>query len=447
MVKARRLPGLLNAYSLIVRGGAKLNCQAYLIRSKLFSAFWGLTRFSADRPLRDLLALRKMNSSHRQQVRSTFGREWRHFLAGLGSVAALLAAGCASPGHPLPPSLKIPRPATGLVADRVGDEVHLHWTTPGRTTDGVQLPGAGLVAQICRRLGPQTPAPRQQPAGAGTAATSCPVVSEMPVRPGPSEAVDRLPPAIVNGPPALLQYAVILLGPTRKTAGPSAPAFTAAGQAPEAIADFRASDSPEGALLQWTPEDPATKDDTVRLERRTMQAQAPGSAAPARTNGTGPVTNLTAGEGDAGGVVDRTAEIGQTYTYTAQRVRNTTLDGRDVTLWGPSAGPVTVAMKDTFPPSAPSGLVAAPGPGSIDLSWEPVEVRAKGERLAGYRVYRRADGDTAWTGLSEQLVPEPAFRDRSVQPGGSYRYRVTAVNAAGNESAPSAEATATAIQP
>src|SRR5579863_10782647 len=43
-------------------------------------------------------------------------------------------AGCASPGPPLPPSLKLPEVvSSGLTATRVGDEVRLHWTTPART--------------------------------------------------------------------------------------------------------------------------------------------------------------------------------------------------------------------------------------------------------------------------------------------------------------------------
>lgn len=366
---------------------------------------------------------------------------------GLAWVIVLFAAGCASPGHPLPPSLKIPRQATDLTVERVGDEVRLHWTTPGRTTDGAQV-SAGLVAQICRgAVSPTAGSPagrqpiRQTP---GRAVPSCAVVAEVPVRPGPSDAVDRLPGQLVSGAPMLLDYKVLLLGPNRKTAGPSAAVFTLAGPGPGGLAEFRATNTADGALLRWTRKPAAGPDESVRLERTTVNGNAPSGA---RAGGSsGAVTNLTAGAGDPGGVVDRMAGIGETYSYTAQRVRNATVEGRVITLRGPIAGPVSVTMRDVFPPSAPAGLVGSPGPGSIDLSWEPVEERAGGDKLAGYRIYREAEGATNWTLLTTEPVTVPAYRDQTVQAGASHRYRVTAVDAAGKESAPSAEVSETAGQ-
>jgi len=62
----------------------------------------------------------------------------RRFAAGWITLAGLtlgLTAGCASPGTPLPPSLKLPQAVTGLTATRVGDSVMLAWTTPSRTTN------------------------------------------------------------------------------------------------------------------------------------------------------------------------------------------------------------------------------------------------------------------------------------------------------------------------
>ena len=64
-------------------------------------------------------------------------------------------AGCASPGPPLPPSLKLPQVVapTALTATRVGDAVTLHWTTPMRTTDKLLIAGP-ITAVICRNLPP-----------------------------------------------------------------------------------------------------------------------------------------------------------------------------------------------------------------------------------------------------------------------------------------------------
>ncbi len=58
-------------------------------------------------------------------------------------LAAFLAAGisgCASPGPARPPSLHLPRLATDLTATRTGNDVTLRWTTPDKTTDGLNVP-------------------------------------------------------------------------------------------------------------------------------------------------------------------------------------------------------------------------------------------------------------------------------------------------------------------
>jgi fibronectin type 3 domain-containing protein len=102
-------------------------------------------------------------------------------------------------------------------------------------------------------------------------------------------------------------------------------------------------------------------------------------------------------------------------------------------------------MRDIFPPHPPSGLEAVPGGAtaadhSIDLSWSP-NTEAD---LAGYIVYRQEiDSKGAVTGtvtrLNQTPVVGPAYRDQTAMAGRRYAYRVTAVDTAGNESAPSAD--------
>ncbi len=164
---------------------------------------------------------------------------------------------------------------------------------------------------------------------------------------------------------------------------------------------------------------------------------------------------------DAGGTIDRTAQIGNAYRYTAQRVRIVVADGQRLELRSEPSAAVAVAMLDVFPPEAPVDLVAVPsfagGPSTgestahgaeqpapqgqlpaIDLSWEP----DMEPRVVGYRVYRRdMDGRAAgaWRLLDPQPLPVAAYRDLAVVAAHSYAYRVTAVDAAGNESAPSSE--------
>src|SRR5215471_8760286 len=62
---------------------------------------------------------------------------------------ASLAIGCASPGPPRPPSLKLPEAVTDLSAQRVGNQVLLQWTTPAKSTDNLAIKET-LSARVCR---------------------------------------------------------------------------------------------------------------------------------------------------------------------------------------------------------------------------------------------------------------------------------------------------------
>jgi fibronectin type 3 domain-containing protein len=100
-------------------------------------------------------------------------------------------------------------------------------------------------------------------------------------------------------------------------------------------------------------------------------------------------------------------------------------------------------MHNIIPPHAPTGLEAIPGGAtaadrSIDLSWTP----NTDTDLAGYIVYRQeidSKGVVAVTATRLNVTPVvgPAYRDQTAMAGRRYAYRVTAVDTAGNESAPS----------
>jgi hypothetical protein len=365
--------------------------------------------------------------------------------------AVLLLAGCASPGPPLPPSLKLPEIATGLTARRVGDQVLLHWTTPTRTTDKLLIRGA-VTAEICRAAGVAEAQAATARMPGRTVAIACTVVLQQNVTPGASDAMDPLPEALASGPVRLLEYRVQLKNAAGRTAGPSPPAAAAAGAAPGMVEDLRATAAKQGVVLQWRRA--AGSGETVELERTTVAAPVGASQRMDALPGTGkaPVeSRFRAGEAvgglDAGGTIDRTVAIGVEYRYTAQRVRSVAVGGQTLELRGALSAAVTVEVRDVFPPDAPTGLVAAPGfagegdaqKPAIDLSWDPNPE----PRVAGYRVYRRDEGGE-WQRLDAALVREASYRDATVAAGRSYAYRVTAVSDVGNESAPSAEVTESA---
>jgi len=391
-------------------------------------------------------------------------RRWLPAAAAASLIA--LAAGCASPGPPQPPSLNLPEVVKDLAAERVGDVVHLHWTTPAMTTDRLEVKGA-MTAEICRTTA-TAPAPQ-------TAA--CTPIPRLPVKPGPTEGAEALPPALTVDPPALLAYRVQIFNVHDRSAGLSPEAFVASGAAPPPVEQLRATPTRDGAMLEWQqtstsapveldrlPVGPdgvvveppqrkaATKSSSKPMIKRTPAShpkQSPASTPkPLQMTSTAPIEvklRTPPQPADTGGTIDHTAQMGETYRYTAQRVRSVSLGGHTLELRSSVSSPVTVAMRDTFPPHAPSGLEAVPGGStaadrSIDLSWTP-DTDAD---LAGYIVYRQdvdEKGVVAGTATRLNITPVagPAYRDQTAMAGHRYAYRVTAVDTAGNESAPSAD--------
>jgi hypothetical protein len=96
---------------------------------------------------------------------------------------------------------------------------------------------------------------------------------------------------------------------------------------------------------------------------------------------------------------------------------------------------------DLTPPAPPRGLVAVPAAGTIGLIWDP---NAESD-LLGYLVYRREPPALTPVRLTETPIRTTTFADRTARPRISYLYSVTAVDRSPrrNESAPSAEASAT----
>jgi hypothetical protein len=307
-------------------------------------------------------------------------------------------------------------------------------------------------------------------------------VARLLVQPGPSQATEALPHPLTLDPATLLTYRIQLFNRHGHSAGLSPEAFAAAGAAPPPIAELHATPVPSGAMLEWQPQTVAASIELDRLldgavlpskqppppkttskpkvrsrqKNKSKSPPAPSPAKPSRERESNPPTpaevKLLASRqpSDPGGTIDRTAEPGQTYHYTAQRIRyvvlpDQTLAGHKLELRSITSPSVDMLMRDTFPPAPPTGLAAipsgtTPADRSIDLSWEPNTE----SDLAGYIVYRQQISSTGKfagspTRLTSTPVIGPAFRDQTAAPGQRYAYRVTAVDSSGNESAPGAD--------
>jgi hypothetical protein len=374
------------------------------------------------------------------------------FIAACATLSMSLTIGCASPGPPHPPSLHLPRIVRDLTAERVGNEVLVRWTTPSKTTDDLVIKGP-ITAEICR-----DPASSPLP-------SACTSVTRVTVQPGASQATDSLPASLTVDPAAPLAYRVRLLNAHNRSAGQSPEAFAAAGAAPPPVEQLRATPTREGAMLEWRQQPTTASVELTRTSEGNPTGKAaqpkPGlklsptskptakpSANPRQPTPASPAEvklQTPLQTSDAGGTIDRTAQFGETYSYTAQRVRTIALGGHSLELRSSLSAPVVLILKDTFPPQAPTGLAAVPGgvtqaDASIDLSWEPVP----DTDLAGYIVYRQQLNSTGdLTSPSVRLnatpLPGPAYRDQTAVAGHTYAYRVTAIDTVGNESAPSAD--------
>jgi hypothetical protein len=91
---------------------------------------------------------------------------------------------------------------------------------------------------------------------------------------------------------------------------------------------------------------------------------------------------------------------------------------------------------DLQPPSAPNGLAATEGNAQVGLTWSAVS------GAAGYNVYRSPVSGGGWVKINSSLVTGTTFSNTDLQNARTYYYAVTALDSAGNESAPSTEVSA-----
>ena len=99
----------------------------------------------------------------------------------------------------------------------------------------------------------------------------------------------------------------------------------------------------------------------------------------------------------------------------------------------------TAAQPDEVAPPAPTDLAARDaGAGQIALTWEP----AADDDVAGYNVYRAQTAD--FQRIAGPLA-QTSYRDQGLSADGDYRYRIAAVDQAGNEGGASAEVEVTAV--
>jgi hypothetical protein len=366
-------------------------------------------------------------------------------------IAALLLGlcavwtGCASVGPPLPPSLELPKPPNDLRATRKGDRVTLTWTAPSQTTDRQSVRYLGPT-RICRAVDAALIQCDSQVGEAPIPAENSPTLQQQGKR-VLQQYIDTLPAALMRSKPfGMASYAVEVYNRDGRGAGISNQVRVPVAPTLPPPTDFQAQNTPDGVQLSWQGSGAAQPLPQIsyryHIFRREADSPKEVMAGDVAVEEPGPVRYL-----------DHTFEWEKTYLYRVSVVTivstgfqpcpPTAPAGADcmgaVEIEGDDTPAVRIFAHDVFAPAIPTGLQAVfSGPGQkpfIDLIWAP----AVQEDLLGYNIYRREEG-AAPVKVNADLVKTPAFRDDSVVGGKQYFYAVTSVDARGNESARSDEA-------
>jgi hypothetical protein len=367
-------------------------------------------------------------------------------------IAAVMLAGCAAPGQPITRRPPAPTPISDLSVRQVGDSVSVTFTLPKQTVQGRPLTAPPQI-DIYRQFVP-VPAATQS-------------ISLAP----PNQQIVAIPPQRLQQYRVGQPYSfsdVLSAADLSAHAGSEAVYMvrTRTGKhdsensnlvavpifpAPQPVTDLQGQVTRSAIILSWTPA--ATPQAAATLGPvsvryriyRSSNTSVATSASPlsAVTKGTSaPATSIPfqqVAELSAPRYSDAHFTFGQTYAYYVVSVAQYAA----AAVESEPSPTVEITARDTFPPPAPTGLVAAVEPASestpahVDLSWDI----SSAPNVAGYNIYRStADTVSAdrWDRLTRSPLLTPTFRDIPTVSGKQYFYRVTVVDIFGNESAPSA---------
>jgi fibronectin type 3 domain-containing protein len=365
------------------------------------------------------------------------------------SVVLLAVAGCGAPGEPVPPTPPVAVAITDLIAHQAGDGVQLTFTMPGRSITGDRLlstPAFEVLRGTAKPDGsPDLKSLRVVDAIPGALAEKYFVGDKVqftdPLRPEETKAQNE----------KIAIYAVRTRLSQKRASGNSNIVSLRVFPVPARVASLETRVTEPAIELTWPAVDRTSAGDPLavpvhyniyRAELDDASTNLAGQDV-SQLNLNGKLQLLASQP--TGSYGDKSFEFGKTYAY----IVRSAIDRDGVALESADSAPAIVTPRDTFPPAAPQAISAAVVPGEsdnalvVDLSWS-INVEPD---FAGYRVYRSEQPDTKGQLLTPELLPTPAYRDTSVQPARRFWYVVTAVDRAGNESAPSPPAIVETAQP
>ncbi len=378
------------------------------------------------------------NSRRARQHASRWNNFWSADLR-ISIFVFLLAAGCGAPSQPVPPSPPIPAAVSDLTARQLGDGVLLTFTLPNKSTLGRRLTEMPTLEVLRGSLRPDG-LPDQK---------SFRVVDTVPgsllgtyLEQGKVQFLDPiLPEETRTHPGETVLYRVRTRVSRKKASADSNGASLDLYPVPERIDALEIRVTESSIQLKWAAPKRTSAGESLPAiqEYHVYRGELDPASAPAAEKdlhaGVWKLPLMQIATTTAPEYPDAGFDFGKTYAYVVRSV----ISENGVLLESSDSRPAVVTPKDIFPPAAPQDVVAATLPGAsagtfvVDLSWT-INLETD---VAGYRIYRSEREETRGLLLTPDLLPTPAYRDTSVSTGGRYWYKVTAVDRAGNESAPS----------
>ncbi len=123
---------------------------------------------------------------------------------------------------------------------------------------------------------------------------------------------------------------------------------------------------------------------------------------------------------------DKIFDFGTTYSYFVRVSSNEASPYQE----SEDSEVIEISPKDTFAPVPPKGVVLVMGPDILSLSWDANQE----SDLGGYRVWKRAEGESEFAALMKEPILENTYTDTSVEKNIRYYYAITSLDKAGNES-------------
>lgn len=310
-----------------------------------------------------------------------------------------MLAGCGYVGPIMPPSPQIPSAIKDLSAVERGPKIEIAFRTPPRTTDGVSVK---KFSEIDLRLGPPS-----IPFNFETWADSAQQYSLNP--PPPGDPLDPKPIPMSVSIPIEKYVGQRVVIAVRTSIRPGDEHFSAWSNRivleivppVDTPTSVKVAASADGVVLDW----PGVKDaDTYRIQRKAADENALAEVGTSKTPH----------------FVDTTSQFDVAYSYQVVALHS----GAESL---PSES-LSITPVDTFSPSVPTGVAALAGPESIEVSWQ----RSPEADTAGYFIYRSTDNSPFER--QGDIVNLPAFSDRKVEHGKTYRYQISSIDQKKNES-------------